>query len=207
MQFSSYSQFRTRVQQVIDGDDISQSSISVAILDLIIAAGEERIYRDVRSSTMLGSLSLTVAGNLAPLPTDCLELRSVYFAGWPALTYAPLEAIETLLQINTNEVTHPKRFSQQGENLIFYPAQPDGAICLGSYYKRFTDIALGTLNAFFTRVPDLFLYASLAESAPYIGEKDNLPEWKERYLTIAQSANEFERRRVSRGSKLATRVA
>ena len=51
MNFSSYADFRTKTQQGIDGDDISQSDLSVQVLDLIIGAGEQRVYRDLRSST------------------------------------------------------------------------------------------------------------------------------------------------------------
>ena len=85
------------------------------------------------------------------------------------------------------------------------PAQTSGTV-LGRYVKRLPDLSTG-LNAFFQRHPDLFMYAALAESAPYIGEQSRLEEWKQRYLTIASSVNETERRRGSRGSKLQTRVA
>lgn len=205
MNFASYALFRTAVQTVIDGDDISQSSISTAVLDLIIGAGEQRVYRDVRSSTQDASFSITISENLAPLPADCMEVSSVYFPNFPSLTYEAFEVLQTNLQLGTNSTSaNARRFSLQGDSLIFDPAQADGAIVLGQYYKRFPDIVTG-LNTFFNRFPDLFMYAALAESAPYIGEVIRLPEWKERYVTIAQSANEFERRRASRGSKLATR--
>lgn len=205
MKFANYPAFRTALLTVIDGDDISQSSISVNVLDLIVGAGEQRLYRDVRSSTQDTSFTATIALNVAPLPTDCLELKSVFLPTWPALTYCPYELIQTLIQKQSQSFHHPKRYSLQGDNLIFWPSQPDGTVVSGQYIKRFPDISTG-LNAFFTRWPDLFLYAALAESAPYIGEQSRLPEWKERYLTIAQSVNETERRRGTRGSKLQTRI-
>ena len=75
--------------------------------------------------------------------------------------------------------------------------------------KRFPDLAVGGLlnNPFFTRFPDLWIYAALSESGPYIGERERLPEWKERYAQIAGAANEFEKRRARSGSKLQTRIA
>lgn len=204
MQFSNYAAFRTAVLQVIDGDDISQSSISAAILDLIIGAGERRLYRDVRSSTQDAALSLTTTSNAAALPADCIEVKNVYAPSFPSLTYAPYETIQTLIQRGVNG-SNAARYTLQGDSLLFYPAVADGTQILGRYIKRFADLSTG-LNAFFTRHPDLFLYAALAESAPYIGEQSRLTEWKERYLTLAQSVNEEERRRASRGSKLQTRI-
>lgn len=204
MQFSNYAAFRTAVLQVIDGDDISQSSISANILDLIIGAGEQRLYRDVRTSTQDSALSLTTTSNAAQLPADCIELKNVYCPAFPSLTYAPLETIQTLIQRGVNG-SNAARYTLQGDSILFYPAVADGTQVLGRYIKRFPDIRTA-LNAFFTRHPDLFMYASLAESAPYIGEQSRLTEWKERYLTLAQSINEEERRRATRGSKLQTRV-
>jgi len=203
--FNNYAAFRTAVLQIIDGDDISQSSISAAILDLIIGAGEQRVYRDVRSSIQDVSLTLTVAvDGTAALPADCLELKSVYFATFPALTYAPYESIQTLIQLGATSGP-ARRYTLQGDTLMFYPSQAAGSTVLGRYVKRFADISTA-LNAFFNRYPDLFMYSALAESGPYIGEQSRLPEWKERYLTIAQAVNEAERRRFTRGSKLQTRI-
>jgi hypothetical protein len=88
----------------------------------------------------------------------------------------------------------------------FYPLQADGTVITGTYIKRFADISTG-LNALFTRHSDLFLYAALAESAPFLGELTRLPIWEQKYASLAQAVNEEERRRVTRGSKLQTRVA
>ncbi len=205
MNFATYNAFRTAVLQIIDGDDVSQSSISVPMLDLMISAGEARLYRDVRSTTQDTALSVDVGSDgTAALPADCIEVKSVYFPGFPALTYSPYEALQTLIQ--TGSTTGPaKRYTIQGDTLIFYPGQTSGTV-LGRYIKRLPDISTA-LNAFFNRHPDLFMYAALAESAPYIGEQSRLEEWKQRYLTLASSVNESERRRGSRGSKLQTRVA
>jgi hypothetical protein len=72
--------------------------------------------------------------------------------------------------------------------------------------KRFPDLSTG-LNALFTRHPDLFLYASLVESAVFVGESERGPAWELKYTSLVMAANEQERRRVTRGSKLQTRVA
>jgi len=203
--FANYADFRTKLLIAIDGDDISQSSISAAVLDLIIASGEQRIYKDVRSSTQDAALSLSTTGNVAGLPTDCIELKNVYSPSFPSLTYAPYEVLQTLIQ-RGNSGSHAVRYTLQGDSMLFYPPVGDGTQILGRYYKRLADISTG-LNAFFTRHSDLFFYGSLAESAPYIGEQSRLPLWTQRYLSLAQSVNEYERRRASRGSKLATRVS
>lgn len=207
--FPSYAAFRTTIQQLIDGDDISQSSLSVQILDLIISTGEKRVYRDVRSSCQDVALALTVGSNSAALPADLLELRSVYVSGAFPATYIPYEAFQGLLQKSGLNSRKAIRFSFEGDHLVFWPAQADGTVVTGRYYKYFCSIVTEGLagNLFFARYPDLWLYAALVECAPYVGELARLPEWKERYGQLVADAQAFERRRFSRGSKLATRIA
>jgi hypothetical protein len=207
VQFSSYVDFRNQIGTLLDGDDISQSDLSVQVLDLIIGAGEVRIYRDIRSSCQDTQLAITSVGNSAPLPGDYLELKGAPFtAKFRTATYEPWQVIQNALQTSSTTASNVMHYSFEGDAMIFYPAQGDGTLINGRYYKRFTDISSG-LNALFTRHPDLFIYAALSESAPFLGEMTRLPIWQGKYGELAQSANEQERRRVTRGSKLATRVA
>lgn len=208
MNFSSYSDFRAKFLQMFDGDDISQSDISVAVLDTIIGAGEQRVYRDLRSSTQDTALNLTTTNNLAALPSDFLELRGApYVALKACATYAPWEAVNNAIQLQDTSVivSNPVRYTFQGDNLLFFPAQANGTAITGQYYKRFADLSTG-LNALFTRHPDVFLYAALAESGPFIGDS-RTQIWEQKYVSLVAAANEQERRRVTRGSKLQTRVA
>src|ERR1700690_3401774 len=207
MIFSSYADFRTKVQILIDGDDISQSDLSVATLDLIISAGEARLYRDIRSSTQDTALSLTVASNSVALPSDFIELKGApYLSTFAVATYAPWEAIQNMLQLSTGYTLGGLvRYSFQSDTMIFFPIQNDGVTVTGQYYKRFADLSTG-LNALFNRHPDLFLYAALAESAPFLGEMTRLPIWEGKYKELVESANETERRRYTRRGKLSTRI-
>ncbi len=209
MNFATYAVFRTACQQLIDGDDVSQSDLSVPILDLIIGAGEQRLYRDMRSSTQDTAFSLTTTSNLVTLPADFLELRGApYIANKVVATYAPWEAVQNQIQLqgSSSTTSNPIRYTFQSDKLLFFPAQTDGTSVTGQYYKRFADIS-GALNALFTRHPDVFLYAALSESAPYVGETSRLTIWEGKYKELVQAANEQERRRVTRGSKLQARVA
>lgn len=209
MNFATYAAFRVAVQQLIDGDDVSQSDLSTATLDLMIGAGEQRLYRELRSSTQDTALSVTTTGNLATLPSDFLELRGApYIANKVVATYAPWEAVQNAIQLQSTAITvsNPVRYTFQSDKLLFFPAQADGTSVTGQYYKRFADLSTA-LNALFTRHPDVFLYAALSESAPYVGETSRLTIWEGKYKELIQAANEQERRRVTRGSKLQARVA
>lgn len=205
MQFSSYADFRAKFQSMFDGDDGNPSDVSGDVLDLCIAAGEVQLYRILRSSTMDSALSVLVAGNVGPLPDDFLELRGApYVPTFRTSVFAPWEQVQDMIQMGCRQAAHPCYYSFEGDNLIFYPSQ-DQVTVTGRYYAQFAPISTG-LNALFNRHWDCFLYAALANSAPFIGEMQRLPIWKDTYDTLVESANEQERRRITRGSKLQTRV-
>jgi len=194
---------------MLDGDDISTSDLSVSVLDTIIGAGEVRVYRDLRSSTQDTVLSVTTTSNLAPLPADFLELHgALYVANKMAATYAPWEQVQNSIQLQSDNIItqNPIYYTFQSDSFLFFPIQQDGTVITGQYYKRFSDIS-GGLNALFTRHPDIFLYAALAESATFLAEATRGPIWEQKYVSLVGAANEQERRRVTRGSKLQTRVA
>lgn len=207
MQFANYAAFRTAIQRFIDGDDISTSDLSVQVLDMMISAGERRLYRQIRSSTQDASYSLTTTGNAITLPTDFIEFRGApYFSNFSVCTYAPWEVVQNAINLNASaDASAPIRYSFQSDTVIFFPVQPDGTTIKGQYYKKFADISSG-LNALFNRHPDLFIYAALAESAPFLGEMDRLPIWEKKYTDLVLLVNDEEKRRYTRGGKLQTRV-
>ena len=206
MIFSNYADFRTRVQTLLDGDDISQSDLSTTVLDTIISAGEQRIYRVLRSSAQDSALSIAVSANVATLPADFLELRgSPYVATNMPAIYAPWEAIQQKIQTGTQNAAHPVYYSFEGDSMIFYPVQ-SGVTVTGRYYKRFADISTG-LNALFTRHPDIFLYAALAEAGLHLGDQGRLQLYETKLSGLVADANEQETRRITRGSKMTTRIA
>lgn len=208
MNFANYADFRNKFQQMFDGDDISQSDISGNVLDLIIGAGEQRIYRELRSSTQEAALSITVTSNAAPLPADFLELKGSLFIGngFATANFVPAQQLQDAINLNTNTATSsPKYYTFRSDTVIFYPPQATGIVITGTYYKRFPDISAG-LNALFTRHPDVFLYAALAECGSFLGEITRLPIWEKKYTDLVGAAAEQERRRITRGSKLQTRI-
>jgi len=154
---------------------------------------------------MEAPLAITATGNLAPLPADCLELIRVQVSGEYPMDYAAEEGQLRLLKAGGGSGAS-RKYTQQGLNLLFFPTVTDGTTIAGRYYKKAADISSGTLNAAFNRYPDVWLYAALAESAPFIGEDGRLPLWKAQYAGRLMAALANERSRFTHGSRL-TQVA
>lgn len=208
MQFSNYSDFRIAVLKMIDGDDANSGSIKQDTLDLLIALGESRVYagddseNGLRASTMQADLTGSVSNNAVALPSDCLALEIVWID-----PEKPLEAVsERDLRDRSRWVSggDARRFAQSGDSIIFAPEVSDGTAIGGRYYQRPTDIADG-LHDTFNRYPEVYLFGALCESAPFLGEDNRMPMWKQLFKEWLQRANRTEQNRVHSGSKLVMR--
>lgn len=206
MQFSNYTDFRTAVLRMIDGDDVGGTSFSLQTLDLLIALGESRVYQGIdniqglRASTMQAPLSGTTTSNAFTLPSDCLELEIVWFD--PA---RPLEAVseqEIRSKAAWNHGGDVRQYAQSGATLIFGPDAADGSAIGGRYYQRPADIKTGGLNSTFSRYPEVFMFGALSESAPFLGEDARLPMWQKLFRDWLASANSIERNRAYEGGRL-----
>lgn len=215
MQFTNYTDFRTAVIRMIDGDDVGSGSLSTQTVDLLISLGDQAVYNGMsgpagemlpglRCGDMETDLSLTIAGNTATLPTDCLELKRVQVAGEYPMDYVAEEGMLRLQKVGGSGSA--RQYAQQGRELTFFPELADGATVGGRYYRKFADVSLGALNAAFNRYPDLWLYAALSESAPFIGEDARLSLWKAQYKGRLGAALAVERNRAHSGSRMTVRA-
>ena len=209
MQFANYSDFRTAVLTMIDGDD-SSGSIKNSTLDLLIALGESRVYAGdmaesgLRASTMVADLTGTVADNAVALPSDCIALDAVWFDDGK-----PLEAVsesDLRSRLRYTSGGDARRYAMAGDTLIFSPSVEDGAAIGGRYYQRPDDIKDGGLHATFNRYPETFLFGALCEAAPFIGEDSRMPVWKQLFGEWLMRANRTERHRAFDGSKLSMKA-
>ena len=205
MQFSNYNDFRTKVFALIDGDDAS-ASFSTVTLDLMTGMAEQRVYNDLRASTMQADLSVAVASNAAALPSDLIELKEVYFSGEKPLEVIPLDRLRTFESLgqSSGDVRYA---ALDGDSLRFWPTA-SGTV-LGTYYKRPTSMVDETTWANQTtlaRYPELFLYAALCEAAPLIGEDSRIPVWEGKYSQALAAARTNEQWRAYGGSPLRVRA-
>jgi hypothetical protein len=202
--FANYNAFRTAFMRLIMGDH-DEESVSIDTADLLIQLGEVRVYRDLRCSSMEASFAgVTVTNNLAPIPADLIETSLVQFTGEYPAEYV---SEQKLIELNTDKASGSRihYYTQQGDNLTFWPAVANATTVSGRYYKKFPDIKTG-LNAVFTRYPEIFMFAGLAEAAPFIGEDDRIPVWESKFRELVASANKIERMRSSSGSSLRMRI-
>lgn len=202
MQFASYAVFREAVRNLIEGDVIS-NTFSTATLDLIIGLAENRVYRDLRASCMVATDTLTVTNNLAPLPADLLELKAVWKDRDEPLEIVSLERVNRL-GANGGDAYYA---ALDGDNLRF-AYETSGTVDI-DYYARPTDMKSETVWAdqkALARYPEVFLFASVAESSPFLGEDARVGLWEQKYAQALAQAQSDETWRAYSGSALRIRT-
>mgnify|MGYP003576923681 CR=1 FL=1 len=210
MAYANYNEFRSAVLLMLDGDDID-SNIQPASVDQMIALGEALVHYGnqiapdgrnlgpLRASSMEVALSGVTAGNSVAIPADCMELSILWLDDG-----APIEIqgeIELRRRLQCNAGGDVRFAAQAGDNIIFFPEASDGQALNGRYYAKPAPLIDG-LHATFNRFPELYLYAALFSSAPFLGFDDRIRVWQGYYAQLLDQANTQESMRVANGGRL-----
>ena len=210
MPFANYNEFRAATLLMIDGDDV-QSNIQPATVDLMISLGEAlvhygqqiglggRLLGPLRASSMEADLAGTIANNEVAVPADCMELVIAWLDSGVPLEVCSEQDLRTRLRWMVGG--DPRKVAQAGENLVFSPIASDGAVLGGRYYTK-PPALKDELHPTFHRYPELYMYAALYSSAPFIGFDKRIPVWQSYYATLLDQANQQERLRVKAGGRL-----
>ena len=170
--------------------------------------GERRIYRDLRVRQMETALSDTIAAGVIAVPDGYLEMKSAYINGAPARKLERKDAEWIYHNYPTRSADGtPKFFAREAGNFIFGP-YPDSAYTVkGVYYKRLEPLSdSNTTNWLIDDAPDLILFASLCEAAPWMQDDQRIAIWEKKYDQIRARFQRNDEQEEFSGSPLAVTV-
>lgn len=206
MSLNSYTNFRTACYTWLD---IATSDVTTTAMNDIIKAGELRVQRDLRIRQMERSFTRTmIADGTITVPADHLELKSAYIDGSPTVK---LERV-TVENIYDNYPTRssqdkPRHMAREGNYWIFGPYPDSTYVVKGVEYAQPTAMAdTEVLNSIFTQVADVYLFAALLESEPFIGRDSRYEIWERKYLTAINACNAQDNRERHSGSSMSVKV-
>lgn len=184
MSFDSYTAFRTNVSTWLDVSDLPS-----AVLDDLITTAEKRIYREIKAREMETALSSTISSGAVSVPSDYGQMKYAYLDGTPTkkLTRVSPEVLYSQYSTRSSD-SKPKAFAREGNSFIFGPYPDSAYVMKGIYYKKFPALS-GSLNDLFNKNPDLFLWASLAESEPILGRDRRIQVWEAKYQNAKNGVN------------------
>lgn len=159
---------------------LRRTDLAAAIPDFISLA-EARLNRELRLRAMESTVSGTVSTENIAVPTDLVEFQRLvlYPTGREVeLEYSPPKNMQKYRGLSAL----PFAFTTLNQQIYIAPV-PDIAYSYTLFYiaKIPTLSATATTNFLLTQSPDIYLYASLLEAAPYLKDDARVALWAQAY--------------------------
>ena len=201
MSISSYADLQTSVASWLHRSDLTS-----IIVDLIML-GEKRIQREVRTADMETPHILAISAGVLTVPPEFLGWKNVYVDRTPVqpLQVKPLDWIYLNYPVRSSTGI-PQFIAMNGTSFEFGPYPDSNYTIKGTYFARLTSVAT-TWNGLATDSPDLYLFAALAESKPFLLDDQRIPIWEAKYAAIRDAINSENEVSNFAGSPLAVTVA
>jgi len=203
MALTTYTELKASI-----ADWLNRTDLTTQIPDFISLA-EAQIERQLRTRQMLTRTTLTIDAEFESTPADFLEVRTLKLTGTNPITPLTFMTMDSLDEQSTIDIGSgkPKYFTVVGTEFRFVPT-PDASYASEIVYfaklnKLSTSVAT---NFLLTSSPDIYLYGSLLQAAPYLLDDARIPVWSalyERALSDLQLADD---RGATSGGKLLTRA-
>jgi len=153
-------------------DWLNRTDLTSAIADFISLA-EAQMERQLRTRQMIvrATASFAAAAEYGTVPDDFLETKSIKLDTNPvtSLSFQTIEAMDQLSNTTYLSSGKPLYFTVVGNQFRLLPI-PDGAYTADLvYYAKLTKLSSTVATNFLlTQAPDVYLYGSLLQAAPYL---------------------------------------
>lgn len=160
---------------------------------------DQRIYsQEPVGGPANGPLAITVQGQILPAGVRIIKTL------WPTagsdlrpLEQTSFDELRTRAAVNLDATGTPRMFAIvpsgdptiAGPRIYLWPA-PSGAYSIDFLYVNDPgNIATGNVTALFSYAPDVYLFAALSESAPFLKHDERVQVWESKYLMALASLN------------------
>jgi len=203
MALTTYTELKTSI-----GDWLNRSDLTTAIPDFISLA-EAQIERTLRTRQMIVRANASFDAQYGAVPSDFLETKSLKLTSTNPQT--PLEFLSIdALDNKAAEYTasgKPRFFGVVGGQFRIVPTPDANYTTELTYYAKLTKLSSSVAsNWLLASSPDIYLYGSLLQAAPYLQDDARIQTWAtlyERALNDLQTADD---RGASSGGALLTRA-
>jgi hypothetical protein len=178
MALTTYAELKTSV-----GDWLNRTDLSTAISDFVSLA-EAQIERQLRTRQMIVRATASIGTEYSAVPADFLETKSLKLNTNPvtALQFETVDSLDSLSNTTYLSSGKPLYFSIVGGQIRVLPI-PDGEYTAELvYYAKLAKLSnANTTNWLLTQAPDVYLYGSLLQAAPYLQDDARIPVWSSLY--------------------------
>jgi hypothetical protein len=202
MAITTYSELKTAV-----ADWLNRSDLASAIPNFISLA-EAQMSRQIRHRKMVMRATATMDTPYFAVPADWKETIRFQLNTnpiTPLLYVTPEQLLEDSMSYSS--AGQPMFFTTIGQQFEVLP-QPDGSYDAELlYYSKLTPLSdAAPTNWLLTESPDIYLYGTLAQSAPYLKEDERTAIWTSLYEKMVEDMRIADERARIGSSKLKPRI-
>ena len=177
--FTSYDNLKTNIADYLARTDLTDK------IPMFISLAEKRLNRDLRLRQTLQQSTYTMSsGYKVPTPADFLEMKDIHIDGNPIINLN-FKTVSQFYRLNNSSGSgQPINYTLVADNFVLAP-RPTGSSVINMTYYKIPKVLSDTnpSNEYLDVCPDLLLYASLAESAPFLMDDPRLATWDGLYQT------------------------
>jgi hypothetical protein len=202
MAITTYAELTSAIGDWLNRDDLG------AVIPSFIALAESQFNRSIRHRKMVTRADATLDTPYFAVPADWLEnIRFQLNTNpiTPLLYVTPEQAAEERLRYSA--ARQPLMFTMIGEQFQVVP-EPDSSYDAELlYYAKIPALSDSSpTNWLLTESPDIYLYGSLVQSAPYLKEDERLGTWAGLYQRFVDDMMLADERARIGSSKLRPRI-
>jgi hypothetical protein len=151
-----------------------------------VALAESQFNRSIRHRYMITRSQATIDSEYSATPADWIQTVSLILETNPVtqMEFVTNEALNAL-KASSSATGTPSSYSHVGTEIQVYPAPANTASGYQAelvYYAKIPALSdTNTTNWLLTHNPDIYLYGTLLQSAPYLQNDERITVWASLY--------------------------
>lgn len=204
MALDTYTNLQAEIADWLNRQDLT------AQIPTFVRLLESQVERALRVREMQALATGNIAAGVIPLPADFCGMHELYIStadGPVSLEYAPLGEIVRARHARSDTVGKPRLFHPLGAEIQLAPTPDDDYPYVLSYFQQIPKLTTATMetNWLLDRHPDLYLYGSLMQAAPYLHGDERVSMWGSAMTGILDQIRVVDEREVKGTSPIRAR--
>jgi len=203
MGLANFSELKASIADWLVDDNLT------SVIPDFITLCETRLNRDLRIREMESQTTINLVGGTetVAVPSGFLEARTMVLNSTPRRVLDLKTPVQFYQDHATQTSGTPEAYSIIGSNFHFGPTPSSSLTATLTYYGKLTALSdENTTNSILTAAPDVYLYGSLLEASPYLGEDDRISIWVQLYDRGVAQLREVDERTAWSSGPLVQRV-
>ena len=174
MALTTYTELKASVADWLNRTDLTN------VIPDFISLAEAQIERTLRTRQMIARATASIDTEYSAMPADFLETKSIKLNTNPvtALVFESIDALDSLKSTTYISPGRPGYFGIVGGQIRVLPVPDSTYTAELIYYAKLSKLSSSVAtNWLLTQAPDVYLYGSLMQAAPYLKDDSRVPVW------------------------------